>query len=109
MLVNSSLTANAACLVVYYPGTNTIYLSNDSGTGWLTPATLGQKGKLQNSQCIVNTGASSVGGSGNTLTLSLSLTFDPSFTGLKNIYVDATDGTESGWQMKGNWIVATGH
>ena len=49
------------------------------GTAWLTPSVLGQSGTLQNSQCAVNTAASSAAGSGTSLTLNLSLTFQSAF------------------------------
>jgi hypothetical protein len=65
---------------------------------------LGQSGTLQNSQCAVNAASSSVSGSGNNLTVNLALSFQASFTGTKNIYMDAYDGPDSGWQLKGSWI-----
>jgi hypothetical protein len=54
---------------------------------------------------VLNAAASSVSGSGNNLTLNIALTFKPAFSGAKNIYMDAYDGTESGWQQKGSWTI----
>ena len=70
--------------------------------------TLGTGSTIQNSQCILNPAASSVSGSGNTLTINLALTFQAGFTGAKNLYIDLTDrasGT-TGLTQSGTWTVA---
>jgi hypothetical protein len=53
----------------------------------------------------LNVGASSAVGSGTTLTLNLTLTFQPSFTGTTSIWAAAAswDGLYSGWQYVGSW------
>jgi hypothetical protein len=53
----------------------------------------------------LNAGASSAAGNGSNLALSLALTFPHAFAGSKNIYMEAFDGTDSGWVLKGQWIV----
>ena len=60
---------------------------------------------LSNSQCVVDTGASSASGSGNNLTLSASVTFKPAFTGTKNTYMSVFNNSTvtSGWQIEGTW------
>jgi len=110
VIVNSTLVSAGECFFLYYPGSNALYLVNDASSGWVGSATLGQSGTLQNSQCSVNSAASSASGSGNNLTLNVALTFQPAYNGAKNIYMDAYDGTDSGWQQKGTWTVpgATG-
>jgi hypothetical protein len=62
---------------------------------------------LQNSQCSVNVGASSLSKSGNTLTWNLAMTYQAGFSGLKNVYMYAADvsGTNSGWHPLGTWTV----
>jgi hypothetical protein len=62
---------------------------------------------LQNSQCSVNVGASSLSSSGSTLTLNLAMTFEPAYAGAQNIYMYAADvsGANSGWQSLGTWMV----
>ena len=44
---------------------------------------------------------------GNTLTLNVTVTFQPAFSGAKNIYLYAVDvsGSNSGWQQRGAWTV----
>ena len=92
VIINTTLLGARSVLRPVLPSSNTLYLANDSGTGWTGPVTLGQSGTLQNSQCTVNTAASSASGSGNNLTLNLALSFQPAFGGAKNIYMDAYDG-----------------
>jgi hypothetical protein len=106
MLINNVLSGVGACYLLYYPSSHLVYLADDTGGAFPAPILLGQSGTLQNSQCIVNAAASSSSGSGNNLTLNLSLTFQATFTGLKNIYMDVYDGVSPGWQQKGSW---TGH
>ncbi|MEK7755471.1 MAG: hypothetical protein AAB654_26335, partial [Acidobacteriota bacterium] len=71
--------------------------------------TLGSSGTLQNSQCAINVGASSISGSDNTLTLNLAITFKPAFVGARNIYTYVLDTarkiSHSGWIQAGSWTV----
>jgi hypothetical protein len=90
-VINSSLSGSAGCYLLYYPGANVFYLSNDAVTAWLGPVALGQPGSLQNSQCSVDAGSSSASGSGANLTVNLALSFKPTFGGAKNVYMDAAD------------------
>ena len=105
-----ALSSASACYVYTTPSNNAVYLSNDAGSGWSGPFTLGSSGTLQNSQCSINVGASSGVISGNTYTLHLAITFQAAFTGTKNIYglaSQSTGGLSSGWQALGTWTVAT--
>jgi hypothetical protein len=104
----ASSSANS-CLLYYNRATATLSLLNDAQT-WM-PGTLGGAGgTLQNSQCGVNLGASSVTMSGDTLTLTLAMTFTASYAGAKNIYMFAANasGLTSGWQDRGDWTVPQG-
>jgi M6 family metalloprotease-like protein len=77
---------NACGMVLEDVAYTAISLYGDiSTTG--TQGYLGTGPALQNSQCILNTAASSAVLSGTTLTLQLALTFEPSFVGQKNIYL----------------------
>ena len=105
VVINTTQVSAGECYFVFYPGSNVFYLVNDASSGWAGSITLGQSGTLQNSQCSINAAASSVSGSGNNLTLNVALTFKPSYSGAKNIYMDAFDGTDSGWQQKGTWTI----
>ena len=105
ILFNSSASAVSACSVTYVRAQNTLALLTDAGAApgaTLTPGS----GTQQNSQCVLNGSGSSAGVSGNVLTLTLSLTFQPAFQGGKTIYMQATNpsGTTA-WQSEGTWTV----
>jgi hypothetical protein len=105
---NTSLAASSAssCLVHYDRVANRINLLNDGGTVW-QPAAPGAAVALQNSQCAIDVSASSVGLSGDTLTVWLAVTFKGPYAGAKNIYMFAANGSgsSSGWEDRGDWIV----
>jgi imidazole glycerol phosphate synthase subunit HisF len=107
--VNASLAnpASNACMLYYNSASNQISLLNDGPTAWL-PATLGSAATLQNSQCSLNVATATVSRSGDVLTLSVTVTFQPAFAGSKNIYLHAVDvsGANSGWQDLGTWVAA---
>jgi hypothetical protein len=103
--IAAALSASNACYLYYVPASNALYLANDAGA-WQGFVTVGVAGTMQNSQCAVNAGASSVTTSGNNLILNLTLTFKPAFAGSKNIYMEAHNATlDSGWVDVGAWIV----
>jgi hypothetical protein len=103
---NATFAASGAssCMVYYDRTVNTVWLLNDAGATWMA-GTPGSGGSLQNSQCALALGTTTVTLSGNALTLNLPMTFAPGFTGLKNVYMfaDSTGGTASGWQTRGSW------
>ncbi|MCP5115875.1 MAG: hypothetical protein GY953_34035, partial [bacterium] len=105
VLFNDGVLQANGCYMQYLQAANTIWLRSDAGSAWTGPLALGAPGTLQNSQCIVDGEASSATGAGSTLTLDLSLSFKPAFTGLKNIFMYAADtsGLNSGWQQRGTW------
>jgi hypothetical protein len=96
-----------SCYLLYVRPVNSLYLLNDAGTSWLGPMTPGAAGTLQNSQCSVNVGGSSVSGSGNNLTTNLAITFTSSFAGTQTTFMKADDngGLTSGWKVLGSWSV----
>jgi len=99
-------TAATSCLVYYDRGAGTLHLLDDAGVAWQS-AFLGTSTPLQNGQCAIDVSASTVTPAGNTLTLSLPITFfAPAFAGAKNIYMYAATATgNSGWQDRGDWVV----
>jgi hypothetical protein len=104
-LINTTISAVSACHFFYNPSANLIYLIDDVG-GWSIPAAvLGTAGSRSNSQCTLNTAASSVTTGGNSLTLNLVLTFAAGWTGMKNNYlwVANSAGVSSGWTTMGTW------
>ena len=104
-LVNTSASPAVACYVSYNLATNALSLANDDPTSGSQVVTFGG-GSQQNSQCIVNGSGSSVSLSGSTLTLNVSLIFQPGFGGAKTVYLYAADaGANTGWVARGAWTV----
>jgi hypothetical protein len=106
--VNQYLDGGAACFIAYSKPANALFLVNDTGTGLSPPLTLGGTGSVNNSQCTINAQGSSAAPNGNTLVLTLNITWGNGFTGPRIFYLaarDATDANNSGWQSMGAWIV----
>jgi hypothetical protein len=106
-LINGALDSSNACYVLYYPGSNSLYLVNDNSTALLGPVNPGTAGTVQNSQCSVNSASSSASGSGSNLVFTLALSFKPAFTGSKSVFMNALDvaGATSGFTSRGTWTV----
>jgi len=107
ILVNNFLDGRRACYLAYAQPLKILYLVNDPGDALLPYFELKGTGSVGNSQCTIYGVGSSVTGSGNTLTLTLNMSFSPSFAGDKVFYVAARDRLEnnSGWQALGTWSV----
>jgi hypothetical protein len=96
------------CFGHYNRNANALYLMNDTGTQWLGPLPFGTSATIQNSRCVLNSSGSSVFGSSDTLTLKVSITFQPAFAGSKSIALMASAGggsLSSDWRGAGSWIV----
>jgi hypothetical protein len=87
------------------PSNNTISLVGDSGYSYAGAGQVGIAGTLSNSQCTVDTGASSAVTSGNNLTVTVAITFKAAFTGAKNSYMNVVNrsNVSSGFVAKGIW------
>ncbi|HVP10943.1 MAG TPA: hypothetical protein VMV94_07105 [Phycisphaerae bacterium] len=106
ILINGSAGSANGCYLFFYQPLNAVYLAGDDGTAWQGPIVPGRTGTLQNSQCLVDAGGSSVTGSGSSLTVTLALTFQPAFAGAKTIAAGVRDSYgNSTWQQLGSWTV----
>lgn len=106
ILIHSSLDGRPACYLAYSRPLNVLYLVDDPGTGLLPGLPLSSGGTLSNGQCVVDGARSSFMGAGNTLTLTLNVSFTPEFSGNRIVYAaarDVTDLANSGWQAVGTW------
>jgi hypothetical protein len=104
--VNKNQASAYACYIYYQPQGNHLYLANDQGNAWITPAlTPGVAGTASNSQCTLDAGSSSVTTAGNNLTLNAALTFSGTFVGEKGVYLYAVGGSggNTGWVIEGTW------
>ncbi|MGA3026770.1 MAG: choice-of-anchor D domain-containing protein [Bryobacteraceae bacterium] len=102
VLFNASLTGAGACYVEF-SAPKSLYLRNDGNTAWSSAITVGSATPLSNSQCTL-TGSSLTAAPGG-YTLGLSLTFSGTFTGSKNVYMEAEPvvGTATGFKLEGTW------
>jgi hypothetical protein len=108
ILINDALNGNNACYLAYSRAYNTLYLVNDPGTALLPGPTLNGAGTLGNRQCSLTGAGSSAAGPGNTLTLTLHLSFASGFAGNRIVYMAARSNSEalnSGWQAMGSRTV----
>jgi len=105
VLINNVLDGRSACYLAYSRSVGVLYLVEDDGGTLSTGLPLGGSGSVSNSQCSVAGAASVAMGSGNTLTVTLNLSFTAGFGGNKVVYLAARDvgGGNSGWQALGVW------
>jgi hypothetical protein len=109
VLINNVLDGRRACYVAFVPSSNSLYLVDDAGDaggpyqGFVLPT----NASISNGQCTINGANSSATANGNTLTLTLAITFSASFGGNKVVYTSAADksGANSGWQTLAVWNV----
>lgn len=105
ILLNTTAASSYACQVTYTPSSNQLTLANDVASSGSTAVSPGG-GIAQNDQCTLNGASSSVTTSGSTLTMTIALTFQPGFPGVKTVYLNAADANSStGWVAKGTWTV----
>ncbi|MBZ5523893.1 MAG: LamG domain-containing protein [Acidobacteriia bacterium] len=109
ILINDFIDGRNACFVAVVPSASAVFLVNDAGDagGPYQGITLPGSGAAQNSQCSIAASGSSIAGSGNTLTVTLAITFKPSFRGNKVMYLAAGEsgGANSNWQALGSCSV----
>ncbi|HYW47743.1 MAG TPA: VCBS repeat-containing protein [Bryobacteraceae bacterium] len=115
VLINNALDGRHACYVaVVLSGANSgsVFLIDDAGDagGPYQGLVLPGSGSISNGQCTINGTGSGVNGSGNNLTLTLSITFSAGFSGNKVVYTSAGNksSANSGWQALGTWNVPGG-
>jgi hypothetical protein len=94
-------------MAYYYAPAAAIYLLDDAASQWLS-APLSGGGTLQNSQCVIALDATTVSIGGSTLTLTMAVTFTPTFAGVKSVMMYATNAAgidTGGWEPRGTWNV----
>ncbi|HEY2015787.1 MAG TPA: hypothetical protein VGH38_19930 [Bryobacteraceae bacterium] len=107
-LINTALDGRAACYVSYFRPGNLVFLTPDDGDGThAVSMPLTGNGTLSNGQCTVSAQGASVQTAGNSLTLTLPVTFKPGFAGFKGVWLAAytMNGQVSPWQALGAWAV----
>jgi hypothetical protein len=107
LLFNTSANG-ARCFYGYYNrSSNKLYLRNDNNTSWLGGYSPASSYTIENSYTKLHCAQTSISGSGNTLTVSWSITFKSTFLGVKNayLYVKDNSGLYDGFKQKGTWTI----
>jgi len=111
VLINQYLNGANACYMAIIPSSKnsgTLLLVDNAGDagGPFTTVSLPGSGTMQNSQCTVSGTGSSISGSGDTLQISLNITFTTAFAGGRTIYAASQNGIgNAGWQALATWSV----
>ena len=109
ILIGSALDASNACYIAYVNNGNQLYLVTDTGLDLITPGITpgAASGFTEKSQCRVDAVGSSRSISGNSMTLTVNITFYPGFTGRKIIYggTQTLGGANTGWHAVGAWTI----
>jgi len=111
VLINSGIDGRHACFLAFVPssaGGGSVLLVDDAGDGAgpYSGVVLPGTGIASNSQCAIAGAGSSVSAAGNTLTLTLVVTFAQSFAGNQVVYAAARSvALSSGWQAVGSVTV----
>jgi len=107
ILINNVLDGRVACYIAFIPsGANsgTLDLVDNAGDagGPFASMSLPGSGSVSNGQCTITAAGAVISGNGNTLSLTLPITFTASFAGNKIIYMSAQNATaNSGWSAMG--------
>jgi hypothetical protein len=103
VLINNFLHGRNACYLAYSRPAGVLYLVANDGSTFSQELVLDNGGSISNGQCSITGAGSSPSGTGNTLTLTLNMTFTGAFTGNKIVYMAARDleGGNSGWRALG--------
>ncbi len=111
-LINNALVGSGACYIAYSQPLGVLYLVNDGGVdvGLSAALPLGATGSVSNNQCTIFSAGSSAVASGNSLVLTLSVTFTANFMGNKVVYLagQSITNASSGWKTVGVSIVPEG-
>ena len=109
-LFNMALSGWSACYIRYSRASNLLYLADDSGATWMGGFAPGTIGTASNSRCLISGNGALVSGSGTQLILTVPVTFQAGWAGLRNDYLNVYDsaGFNSGWQTMGSWNVVSG-
>jgi hypothetical protein len=94
-----------ACFLAFTPASQQLILSNNTG-GWIAASRPGQTGTVQNTYCGIDMSGSAFTSAGNTVSLTLRMTFSSGLAGNQPIYLLADSGDlTSNWLQVSSWNV----
>jgi hypothetical protein len=106
LLINHHPDGRLGCYVYYDRASTSFLLVNDSGDGTKRIAR-GAAGHIENGQCDLDGGASSIAETENQLTVRVAIAFKPAFKGKMNVYMysDDSTGASAGFKKAGAWVI----
>jgi hypothetical protein len=110
VLVNNALDARNACYIAYVRSINTVVLVNDAGDAggpFVGALAFPTTSNINNSQCTIHGSGSGAVQSGNTVILTLNITFSAAFPGRRVMWAAGRDasGDNTGWLSRAVWQV----
>lgn len=107
IVINAAITGQNSCYLSFNRAANVFYLFADANNTW-QPVYPGSSTTVSNPNCSLSGSGLSTSASGNSVILTMPMSFSPSYAGAKNFYVYATDagGLASGWVTGGSWSTA---
>jgi len=106
-VVNPALTGANSCYMSFNPAANALYLFDDASNTWQT-VVAGSSTTVTNSRCSLSGTGMTISANGNSLVITLPMSFAPGYTGVHNFYAYLADasGLNSGWASPGTWTVS---
>lgn len=110
LVIHENLYGPGACYLSIDPQNSSANLVNDAATGFSSGLVTPGSGSASNSQCTLSGAGFSIAKLGTTLTVTLPLTFNSSFTGQKYFYEYVSDnsGQNANWATLGAWTTSGG-
>lgn len=106
LLVNAEIDGRNACYIYYLRESNSFALVNDSGAGSKV-LPVGTPDRIENSQCAIDGGQSSVQAGEGGVQVTIAVEFRPAFAGKKQLFGYAEDsaGANTGIRKQRDWAV----
>jgi hypothetical protein len=110
-LISTAPTVLANSAYLYYDqNSNLLYMRDDTNAAWLGGYAPGSANAIENSSAKIDCAATTVSGTGNTLTVAYNFTFKTAFSGKTySTYLSATDDANltAAWSKKGSYTINT--
>lgn len=106
LLVDETLNETNTAYLMYNENSNLLYVMNDAGTAWVGGNTPGSAAVIENSYCRLYCANTTVGRSGNTLTVTWAIEFkSPMYGKICGAWMYCSDdcGLTDGWDRLGTY------
>ena len=95
------------CHIFFVPSTGSLYLASLDESVWLGPIAARSSSSLQHTFCTLNAAGSSYTSAGTSVTLNLSVSFTPAYSGSRTLWADvyAANSFHPGSRQVATWTV----